>query len=94
MVLSMRLHALVFSACHGVPLVGAVYDPKVSSFLDSVGQDLYLPLEELEQEPLLRMLDRAAARIGDRTRLEADARRLMGLERKNLLWAKKLLDMD
>lgn len=94
MVLSMRLHALVFSACHGVPLVGAVYDPKVSSFLDSVGQDLYLPLDQLELNPLLRMLDQAAHRIGDRARLEADARKLIQLEQENLVWARKLLTMD
>ena len=91
MVLSMRLHALVFSACHGVPLVGAVYDPKVSSFLDSVGQDLYLSFSRLDADSLLAQLDKAASRMGDRARLEADARRLVALEGENALWAKKLL---
>ena len=39
-VVSMRLHALVFSASQGVPLVGVVYDQKISSFLSYIGQDL------------------------------------------------------
>ena len=82
-VLSMRLHALVFSAGHGVPLVGAVYDPKVSSFLDAVGQDLYLPLDELTAPALESLLDRAAARREDRARLEEGAQRLLLLEQEN-----------
>jgi polysaccharide pyruvyl transferase CsaB len=37
MVLSMRLHALIFAARMGVPAVGIVYDPKTKSFLDRMG---------------------------------------------------------
>ena len=36
-VVSMRLHALIFAAGQGIPLAGVVYDPKVSSFLRYVG---------------------------------------------------------
>ena len=32
LVISMRLHVLVFASGQGVPLVGIVYDPKVSAF--------------------------------------------------------------
>jgi len=93
MVLSMRLHALVFSAVRGVPLVGIVYDPKVSSFLDFVEQDLYMPLEDLEETRLKEQLDAAALRIHDRRLLEEKAARLVELERNNLLCAKELLDL-
>ena len=90
-VLSMRLHALVFSAGHGVPLVGAVYDPKVSSFLDALGQDLYTPFAELTFETLRPHLDAAVARIKDRPRLEESVQKLRLLEQKNSICAEKLL---
>ena len=90
-VLSMRLHALVFSAGHGVPLIGAVYDPKVSSFLDCVGQTLYTPLEDLTFEVLRPQLDAAVALRYDRPRLEESVHTLRLLEQQNSLQAQKLL---
>ncbi len=93
-VLSMRLHALVFAAGHGVPLVGAVYDPKVSSFLDAAGQDLYTPLDQLTIAGLKAQLDAAAARRSDRALLSEKAHRLLELERNNLSYAKQLLEVD
>lgn len=90
-VISMRLHALIFAACHGVPLVGAVYDPKVSSFLDSIGQDLYTPFNQLDTETLKHQLDEAVARIGDRPRLEDGVRRLVELEAQNSAQARRIL---
>jgi len=92
-VLSMRLHALVFAAGHGVPLVGAVYDPKVSSFLDAAGQDLYTPLEQLTVPILTAHLDAAAARVKDRALREESVRKLRVLEEHNSIRAKELLDM-
>jgi len=91
-VLSMRLHALVFAAGHGVPLVGAVYDPKVSSFLDAAGQDLYTPLEQLTAPILTAHLDAAAARVKDRALREESVRKLRVLEEHNSICAKALLD--
>ncbi len=90
-VLSMRLHALVFAAGQGVPLVGVVYDPKVSSFLDCLGQDLYTPFAPLSFAALRPLLDEAAARSRDRERLEAGVRRLLLLEKENSAQARLLL---
>ncbi|MFH1387349.1 MAG: polysaccharide pyruvyl transferase CsaB [bacterium] len=36
--IGMRLHSLIFAALAGVPMVGVSYDPKVSAFMDWLGQ--------------------------------------------------------
>ena len=38
LVVAMRLHALIFAAAAGVPVLGIEYDPKVEQFLESTGQ--------------------------------------------------------
>ena len=90
-VMSMRLHALIFSAVRGVPLVGLVYDPKVSAFLDAVEQDLYAPMDQLTPELLQNLLDRAVSRKQDSAVLEAKAARLLRLEANNSLCAREML---
>ena len=93
-VLSMRLHALIFSAVHSIPLVGIVYDPKVSSFLDSVDQDLYISLENLDSNTLTAHLDAAVTRIDNRDMLVSKSTKLRELERNNLVCAQELLKGD
>lgn len=90
-VISMRLHALVFSAGQGVPLVGVVYDPKVSSFLDYIGQDLYTDLDKVTFQALAAQLDAAVGRIGDAAFLSEGVDRLRAIERRNQDAAGRLL---
>ena len=80
---SMRLHGLIFSAGQGVPLVGVVYDQKVSSFLDYIGQDLYLDLADVTAGRLRRLIDRAASRGGDAGYLAASVEKLRRMEAVN-----------
>ncbi|MDD3165686.1 MAG: polysaccharide pyruvyl transferase CsaB [Oscillospiraceae bacterium] len=88
-VVAMRLHALIFAAGRGVPLVGIVYDPKVSGFLDYIGQTHYAPLSELTETGLCGMLDGALAGGGiDR----AAAARLQMLAMQNEDAARALLE--
>ena len=89
--LSMRLHALIFAAVHGVPLVGVVYDPKVSAFLDDAGQDLYTQLDQVTPELLCALVDAAAARRQDSQALAEKTARLIRLERENSRTAARLL---
>lgn len=92
--LSMRLHALIFAAARGVPLVGVVYDPKVSAFLDCVDQDLYVQLDQLTTQGLCALLDTAANRVRDRAALEAKTARLVELEQINRVLAAQLLRQE
>ena len=36
--ISIRLHALIFAGVMGVPMLGISYDPKIERFLDSIGE--------------------------------------------------------
>lgn len=49
----MRLHALIFASGRGIPLVGIVYDPKVSGFMDYLEQKNYVNLHEVNKDNLL-----------------------------------------
>ncbi|MBO4331118.1 MAG: polysaccharide pyruvyl transferase CsaB [Oscillospiraceae bacterium] len=55
-VVSMRLHALIFAAGHGVPLIGIVYDPKVSAFLRYIGREYFTELENVSEARLLELV--------------------------------------
>ena len=88
LVVSMRLHTLIFAAGQGVPLVGLVYDPKVSGFLDDLGQKRYLSLSETGGDKLLRLMDEALA---EQTSLEENVLRLRKLAAENESFAADLL---
>ena len=60
-VVSMRLHALIFAAGQGIPLAGVVYDPKVSSFLRYIGQECFTDLDALTEDNLREMIHECAA---------------------------------
>ena len=91
-VVSMRLHALVFAAGQGVPLVGVVYDQKISSFLSYIGQDLYTDLDQVTEASLCGYIDAVYARIGDTAFLSGGVERLRQVERRNQETARRLLE--
>ncbi len=49
---AMRLHALVFAAGAGVPMVGLVYDPKIEGFLEYINQASAGDVRDLDFEKL------------------------------------------
>ena len=87
-VVSMRLHALIFAAGLGVPLVGVVYDPKVSGFLDYLQEKRYLDLRDVTVEALTAQVD-DALRQGVNG---YSARRLRALAEENEQAARRLLE--
>lgn len=89
----MRLHALIFAAGQGIPLAGVVYDPKVSSFLRYIGQDLFTDLDALTAENLRAMVDQTAARAAHPETQAAAVARLQEIEHGNVSTAKRLLGM-
>lgn len=88
LVLSMRLHPLIFAAGQGVPMVGVVYDPKVSGFLDDLGQTRYLPLSEVTADGLCSQIDAAMANTAS---VDETVHSLRQLSRQNEELASRLL---
>lgn len=80
-VISMRLHALIFAAGQGIPLVGVVYDPKVSGFLDYFQQRRYVDLDQVTAETLFELVQDALSEGPDQKR--ADRLRKLAQENEN-----------
>ena len=78
MVVSMRLHALIFASGQGTPVVGISYDPKVSGFMDYLGQGNYIGVEEVTGGTLCDLIDSAAASKSVEVEIVARLRELAG----------------
>lgn len=57
MCIGMRLHTLIYSAVNSLPLIGLVYDPKISSFMEYTHQRHYVDVTNVTYEALKEMLD-------------------------------------
>ncbi|OGC13484.1 polysaccharide pyruvyl transferase CsaB [candidate division WOR-1 bacterium RIFCSPHIGHO2_02_FULL_53_26] len=66
LLIGLRLHGLIFAAANKVPMVGISYDPKVASFMRSIGQPC---LELTEVDQLGKQL---AAVLADKEQIKAE----------------------
>ncbi len=58
MCIGMRLHSLIYAAVSSIPLIGLVYDPKVSSFMEHTHQTLFAGVRELDEKMLKSLVDK------------------------------------
>lgn len=58
-VVSMRLHALIFACSQRTRIVGISYDPKVSGFMNYLGSDNCVELADVTGEKLIEKIDSA-----------------------------------
>lgn len=87
LVVSMRLHALIFACSQQKRIVGISYDPKVSGFMDYLGSDNCVRLEELTKEALCGKIHKAVTE----TDLSGNLAHLKDLAAENGRLAGKLL---
>ncbi|MBR4954210.1 MAG: polysaccharide pyruvyl transferase CsaB, partial [Oscillospiraceae bacterium] len=89
-VISVRLHGLIFAVTQSVPVVGVSYDPKVTAFLEYIGQDNFTTLENVSAQMLCDMIDKAIE--SDSKELRLAAQRLREIENKNTQAARSLYE--
>ena len=65
LVVGMRLHALIFAAIHGVPMISLAYDPKVSAFARELGEPA-LDAGALSVESLAGVIEETAGGLAGR----------------------------
>lgn len=89
LVVSMRLHALIFASGQGIPVVGISYDPKVRSYLDYLGQENSVSLDELKESILCDQIDSALSAAASEPEM---VNRLQALAQRNGQMAWELLE--
>lgn len=73
----MRLHMLIYAACGAVPIVGVVYDPKVSGFMEYAKQDLYIDMNDVTRDSLYDLMKKAIDEHDERKEVLAKQRELL-----------------
>ena len=63
--IGMRLHTLIYAVINAIPLIGLVYDPKISSFMEYTNQTRYIDVENATAEKIIDILDECVANYGD-----------------------------
>lgn len=56
-VIGMRLHSLIMAAAAGVPYMGLSYDPKVKSFVETMGVGKVIDIHQLDTEEAISYLE-------------------------------------
>ena len=57
MCIGMRLHLLTYAATNSIPIIGIVCDPKISGFMEVVGQKIYCNVDEISEDKLGNLID-------------------------------------
>lgn len=91
LIVAMRLHALVFGAGQGVPVVAVSYDDKVTRFMEYIGRELCIPYEGVSEDVLMGCIDAALRDTAKQTEV---CEKIRIAEKENLYAAKEILNRE
>ncbi|NMA65132.1 MAG: polysaccharide pyruvyl transferase CsaB, partial [Clostridiaceae bacterium] len=95
MLIGMRLHALIFAASSGVPIIGLAYEPKIDGFLQYANQPSAGNVTHLEFDKLKRIVDEVwLNRVEISKQLEKDVEVLKRKALENAKIAVGLIEED
>ena len=57
LIIGMRLHSLIYATTLEIPAMALVYDPKVSAFMESIGQADCVNVESMNEDSAMKVLD-------------------------------------
>ena len=86
-IVSMRLHALIFASSVGAPLAAISYDPKVTGFMAYLGQKHCIELADVTKDALCALVEQAM-----QTAEPYSTERLKALAAENEAVARRLLE--
>lgn len=92
LIVAMRLHALVFGAGQGVPVIGIAYDHKVSGFMEYIGRELCAPYDTFDFDTLRRFIDLTLGDADTAARIREATRRIRQNEGENQRAAKEFFE--
>lgn len=88
LVVSMRLHCLIFACGQGRPMAAISYDPKVSGFMEYLGSENCVDLKQADEQTLCCLVDQALA---DGSNFARQGEHLRNLAKRNGPLAGQLL---
>ncbi len=93
LVVGIRLHAVMFSAVRGVPVIGVSYDIKVDGFMKYIDATTCIKLDELTEMELCTLIDKCIAGQYDTESAKASDM-LKSRESENIKATRELLDKN
>ncbi len=57
LLIGVRLHSLIFAAIMNTPMIAVSYDPKIDSFMKSLGLEILCSIDDLEVDGLLKAVE-------------------------------------
>lgn len=93
LILAMRLHSIIYAAVSNLPIVGLIYDPKVTAMIEQLEIKEYIDVKNFKEEELLEKVKSTLENLEERKKnLYKNTEKMKEKSKENIEIAIKLLD--